>query len=233
MRLNRLCRKHLILVVCLLGTTPSNVTAAHIPSQSQLGGWAYIDRNNDGILAFSHEPNPEFAIGDVLISLFLKVGTDETLVSTAQTDDFGRYQFENVDPGTYVLRKTQPVEFVNGLDTIGVLYGLNGQPLPGIASAGEAIDNAFLNIVLTADVGGEYYNFGERGLAAGYVSKRLLLATAPELGPPPPPPPGGPPPPDLPEPTSLVIAVLVGCGSFLASRRSRRSYTRQLTSLAR
>jgi hypothetical protein len=121
----------------------------------------------------------------------------------------------------YVLREVQPIEFVDGIDTLGILQSLNNQPIPGGASVGVKTNNAFSNIVLPADVGGEFYNFGERGLAAGYASKRFLLASRPPPNAPPPPPPGNPPP-ETPEPTPLMLALMAGCRSWLAPRRSTR-----------
>ena len=219
MSLNGLLRRHLFLIVCLLGTTTSNVAFAQTPGQSQLGGWVYIDRNNDGVLAFLGDPDPEFVINDVSISLFSKVGSVETLVTTMQSDQFGRYLFQNIDPGTYVLRETPPIEFVDGIDTLGILQSLNGQPIPGTASVGVMTDNTFSDIVLTADVGGDFYNFGERGLKAEFASKRFLFGTRPPPPGTPPPPPGDPP---SPEPTSLMLALIAGCASLLTVRRTRR-----------
>lgn len=198
------------MIACLIGAITSNATAAQIPGTAELGGWVYIDRNNDGHLAFSNEPNPEYVIGDVLIGLFSKVGNVETPVTSTLTDPYGRYFFDNLAPGTYVLRETQPVEFVDGLDTLGQLYSLNNQPIPPSASAGTASNDAFVNIVLTANVLGDYYNFGERGLAAGYASKRYLLASAPPLNTP------------APEPATALLALAAICGT-LSQRISRRS----------
>ncbi len=219
MKLHRLIgRLHLMLLVCLLGACASDAVAATTTGNAQLGGWVYVDRNNDGQLAFLGDPNPEYVIGDVSISLFSKVGSIETLVSTIQTDDFGRYLFENLSPGAYTLRETQPVEFVDGIDTLGLLQSLNGQPIPPSASAGVVSNDMFSNIVLPANVAGEFYNFGERGLAAGYVSKRLLFASAP-------PPPGAPPPPPssgVPEPSTLASVLVALCiGRLFRTARSR------------
>ncbi len=72
--------------------------------------------------------------------------------------------------------------FVDGIDTLGILQTLNSQPIPGNALVGATMTDTFFDIVLTADVCGEFYNFGELGLTAGYVSKRLLFASNP--GPP-------------------------------------------------
>ena len=149
-------------------------------------------------------------IGDVSVGLFSKVGNVETPVSSMLTDQNGRYLFDNLTPGTYVLRETQPVEFVDGIDTLGQLFSLNSQPIPGTASAGSVSADAFVNIVLTADVLGEFYNFGERGLKAGYVSKRYLLASAPLLNT------------ATPEPSSALLA-LAAIGGLMSLPSLRRS----------
>jgi hypothetical protein len=205
----------------MLGATKSDVAATTISGLSQLGGWVYIDRNNDGQLAFSNDPDPEFAIGGIDVSLFSQVGAVTTLITTIQSDDFGRYLFENINPGTYKLVETQSADFVDGLDTLGILESLNGQVIPGSASPGVRSDDAFSNIVLTADVAGEFYNFGERGLTAGAASKRFLFAMAPPNTPPPGGTPPGTPPPA--EPSSLLLAIVAVCAACLASRRLRRN----------
>jgi MYXO-CTERM domain-containing protein len=196
-------------LACLVGAVASIATVVHAQGTAQLGGWVYIDRNNDGHLAFDNEPNPEFVIGDVSVSLFSKANNVETLVSTQLTDQGGRYFFNNLNPGTYVLRETQPIEFVDGIDTLGQLFSLNSQPIPPTASAGTVGADSFQNIVLTSNVLGEFYNFGERGLKAGYASKRYLLASAPPLNT------------ATPEPASALLA-LTAIGALLSWRSSRR-----------
>jgi hypothetical protein len=210
MTLHRLARREsAIAIACLFCAAASHTSAVHAQGIAQLGGWVYIDRNNDGHLAFENEPNPEFVIGDVTIGLFSKSGNTETLVSTMLTDQFGRYFFNNLNPGTYVLRETQPVEFVDGIDTLGHLLSLNNQPIPPSASAGSVSNDAFLNIVLTSNVRGDAYNFGERGLKAGYASKRFLFASAP------------PPNTTIPEPYSALL-LLTAIGGITSRRSSRR-----------
>lgn len=195
-----------ILFVCLIGTNLSHVAAAQT---SQLGGFVYIDRNNDGLLAFVADPNPEFVIGGVEIRLFSQVGMQESLLATVQTDDGGRYFFDNLDSGTYSLKQTQPVAYVDGLDTLGVMQSLNNQLVPGSASVGDAINNAFINIMLPANVRGDFFNFGERGLAPGFVSKRNLLGSAPIL-----------PMAVIPEPTTGLLAIGAAiCGLMMRRRR--------------
>ena len=225
MFLRRPLRTHCLVILCAVVATTAQVAYGQLPGLSRLGGWVYIDRNNDGNLAFSNEPNPEYVIGDVQISLYSTVGNVETFVASTLSDDFGRYLFENILPATYTLRETPPIEYVDGIDTLGILQSLDGQPIPGNASVGVMTNNAFSQIVLPANVGGDFYNFGERGLAAGYVSKRFLFASFPPPPFTPPPPPFEPPPPGeppLPEPTSLMLALAAGCGGYLATGRSRR-----------
>lgn len=197
------------MTACLAAAFMSMTAAIQAQGTAQLGGWVYIDRNNDGVLAFADSDNPEYVIGDVSISLYSKVNNVESLVASQLTDQYGRYFFQSLSPGTYVLRQTQPIEFVDGKDTLGKLISLNSQPIPPTDSAGTVADNAFLNIVLSSFVGGEYYNFGERGLKAGYASKRYLLASTP------------PPNTALPEPAAAFLAI-AGIGGMVSCRRSRQ-----------
>jgi MYXO-CTERM domain-containing protein len=217
MMLHRLWRRAaLIAIVCLVGVNASLLATAsnHTPGTAQLGGWVYIDKNNDGDLAFSNEPNPEYVIPNVTISLYSQSGPETFLMSTV-TDQFGRYFFDNLAPGTYGLKQTQPVEYVDGLDTLGQMLALTNSGVPGSASVGTMANNAFNNIVLPADVRGDYYLFGELGMAPGYVSKRYLLGSAPpmEFGEPDPPP--------VPEPTGM-LGPLLAAASFVLRRRPRR-----------
>jgi hypothetical protein len=199
-----------ILFVCLFGTNVSYVAAQpHTPGTSQLGGWVYIDRNNDGDLAFANEPNPEFVIGGVMISLYSQTGP-ETLIASTQTDDFGRYFFNNLSPGTYGLKQTQPVAYVDGIDTLGQMLALTNAGVPPSASVGTMSNDAFNGIVLPADVRGDFFNFGELGLAPGFVSKRFLLGSAPDL------------PFAIPEPATVWL-VVAAVASGLLPRRRRRS----------
>jgi hypothetical protein len=195
-------------MACLLGVCASNVSAAHIPGTAQLAGWVYIDRNNDGDLAFANEANPEFVIGDVPVSVFSVVNNVETLVATQLTDQFGRFFFDNLVPGSFALRQTQPVEFVDGLDTAGTLQSLNVNPVPPNASAGVAGNNAITAIVLTADIISDFNLFGERGLLPGFVSKRFLLASAPDMEI------------AVPEPATTTLFVAAVMGSLLLRRRA-------------
>ncbi|WP_442483665.1 SdrD B-like domain-containing protein [Aeoliella sp. SH292] len=180
---------------------------------SQIGGWVYVDRNNDGALNFSSDPMPELVIPDVTVNLYQLVNANYQLLSTLQTSDQGRYQFNNLGAGTYRIEQIQPVGWLDGLDTIGsmTLNGTNTFP-PG-GSLGTVSNNLFSGIVLPGGSTANFYNFGERGMLPGYVSKRYLFASAPPM-------------PEaqitIPEPSS--IAMLVGAivgGVALRGRRRR------------
>ncbi len=206
---------HALLMLCLLGVTTAHVSASHhTPGTSQLAGTVYIDRNNDGHFATIADPNPEYIIDGVEIQLFRLDGGMQ-LVGSTFTDLNGYYLFTDLLPGTYSLRQMQPVAYVDGIDTLGTLFSLINSPLPGSAFAGNVVPDGFDSIVLPGDVIGLGYNFGELGLAAGYVSKRYLFGSTP---PPPIPDPG---PHHIPEPATGVMAVAVGLAAFTFARRNR------------
>jgi hypothetical protein len=148
---------------------------------SSLSGYTYIDRNNDGQLAFADAAQPEWVLSGVEVKLFSVSGTTETLLSTTTTSSIGEYIFSGLAAGTYAIRQTQPVGYLDGIDTLGIIRNLNNNSVPAGANVGTVAADAFLNIALPADARGNFYNFGERGLLPGFVSKRYLLGTAPAM----------------------------------------------------
>lgn len=211
-------RWHALAVVCLLAAPLPHVAAQTTSlGTGLLGGWVYVDRNNDGVLAFDVDPQPEIAIPNVEIKLFSVAGGVESLVSTTLTDEFGRYYFNNLAAGTYSIKQTQPFDFVDGKDTLGTMRSLlPNVSLPGSASPGTASDNAFSGIVLPVNVEGDFYNFGELGLTAAAASKRYLLGSTPRMPSPPPPEQ-----PLIPEPATAVL-LLTACAGICGLRRGRR-----------
>jgi hypothetical protein len=204
-----------ILIVCLIGTNVSYVAAqTHTPGKSQLGGWVYIDSNNDGQLAFSTDPNPEWMISNVKIRLLSQSGTE---IDFRFTDQFGRYFFNDLNPGTYALEQVPPIQYVDGIDTAGKFMSLPSGTVVSSAVVDTSVNNKFSNIVLAANVRGDYFNFGERGLASGYVSKRFLEGYEPvmEFG-------TDEPGFVVPEPATVWLATTaVGIGLFPSRRRRK------------
>jgi hypothetical protein len=190
-------------------------TAAWLPVQaaSSLSGYAYIDRNNDGQLAFADAAQPEWVLSGVEVKLFSVSGTTETLLSTATTSSIGLYSFTGLAAGNYAIRQTQPVGYLDGLDTLGIIRNLNNNSVPAGANVGTVAADAFVGIALPADSRGNFYNFGERGLLPGFVSKRYLLGTAPPIVVTP-----DPEPTSVPEPATGLLAAF-GAVSLLAARR--------------
>jgi hypothetical protein len=145
----------------------------------QLSGFVYVDRNNDGVLAFEGEPLPELVLPGATVQLFDLSGANPVLLSTTTTNNIGQYLFPNLAAGTYGLQQVQPVEFIDGLDTLGTIRSSSNQVNPPGSSVGTKTNDSFAGIVLPADARGDLYNFGELGLRPEYVSKRFLLGTAP------------------------------------------------------
>jgi len=216
-----------VALVCLLiGAGPAAVFANHTFGTSQLGGWAYIDRNNDGVLAWSTDPNPEYGIPGVEIRLYSQVANSETLLATTFTDQEGRYFFDLLLPGIYTIRQTQPVKYLPGQNTLGSFQPLTFQAevaLQANPSAGTVVNGAFVNINLLPDVRGDFYNFAQRGMAPGYVSKRDLLASSPTMSTI-----DRPPTPEIvPEPATILMAWALLVGVNLLARRRLRTAPRQ------
>lgn len=205
---NRTGRRCASLAFTALMAVVLQATTAFAQNTSSLSGFVYIDRNNDGQLAFADEPLPELVLPNINIELYsIEVGPP-TLLATTQTNAIGQYLFDNLAPGTYMLRQLQPVEFVDGLDTLGSIRNMMGQLNPVGSAVGTMSNNQFADIILPAGAHGTLYNFGELGMAPGYVTKRDLLGSAP-------------PPnyaPQIPEPATALLAI-IGSLAVMALRR--------------
>ena len=189
----------------------SHASAAIISTgNADLSGWVYIDRNNDGVLAYADEENPELVLVGAAVELYQITNAGESLVATALTDGNGYYSFENIAAGSYSLRQVQPEGYVDGIDTLGEILTTSGQLTTQAVEIGQLALDAFEDITLASATMGISYNFGERGLMPGYVSKRYLLATATPMGfaer-------------QVPEPSTLLMASLAVAGAWMVRRR--------------
>jgi uncharacterized repeat protein (TIGR01451 family) len=145
------------------GNTPAAAT-------NSISGYVYADVDNNGVrfVTIGGTQVPQTGLPNVKIEL---VNTVTGAVLETRTNADGFYQFTAIADGTYLLRETQPIIFVDGIDTPGT---------PGLAALGGTLANdAFENLRLQGGVAATEYNFGERGLKAPYVTKSLLLASTP------------------------------------------------------
>jgi uncharacterized repeat protein (TIGR01451 family) len=123
---------------------------------SVIWGYVYLDVNNDGL-----KGTPELALPNVPVTL------SGPVTMTVLTDADGRYEFTDLLPGTYSIEARQPSAFIDGRET------------PGTAGVGEVGLDRFDAIPLQHGQQLGNYNFGERGLRAELITKRLYLASTP------------------------------------------------------
>ena len=146
------------------------------PSTSSLSGFVYADTDNDGERKVDEYGAPiEMGLPNVTISLF----RDDQLRDQMRTGPGGRYHFEGLEPGTYEIREEQPDCFLDGRDgkdpdTPGIVWtGEDWEP------RGEVGEDRFFDIGLGPGEHGVDYNFGELGLKAECINKRMFVASTP------------------------------------------------------
>jgi len=110
---------------------------------SELSGYVYVDSDNDG-----EKDDGESPIANVTLALLDANGN--ATGTTAVTDANGYYYFENLAAGTYGVAETQPLGYLDGLDTAGNQGGTALNP-------GDQITGA----VLASNTSAQNYNFGE------------------------------------------------------------------------
>ncbi|WP_372898785.1 SdrD B-like domain-containing protein, partial [Stieleria sp.] len=81
-----------------------------------LSGYVYHDQSNDG-----RRDTGEAGIGGAIVTL---IGEDGQIVATTATDHDGRYEFNDLPPGVYEVRETQPDGFLDGIDSAGRVDGV-------------------------------------------------------------------------------------------------------------
>lgn len=111
---------------------------------ASLAGNVFHDRDNDG----SFEPGEE-GIGGIEIVLRDASGA---VVTNGVTEQDGSYEFTGLAAGTYTLTERQPLGWIDGKDSAGVI---NGQ------TVGTASNDQISGIVLRWNEEGSHYNFGE------------------------------------------------------------------------
>ncbi len=124
----------------------------------QIGGWVYVDSNNDGI----RQPG-EGGIAGVSLRLTGRSAGGLPVDLAATTDARGRYAFTGLlpaDASGYTVRETQPATYADGLDAVGTLDG----------TASGTLGNDLITAIAFISGNGDNYNFGERAASlAGTV----------------------------------------------------------------
>ncbi|MBN8797528.1 MAG: carboxypeptidase regulatory-like domain-containing protein, partial [Stenotrophomonas nitritireducens] len=131
-----------------------------IPQNSLISGRVWLDSNNNGVVDAD-----EAGIAGVTVRLS---GTDSTgapVTAEVQTDAEGRYSFDKLAPGTYVVTEpAQPADTLNG-QTVAGSAGGTATPVTSVPSQIEGI-------VLGANQHSTDNNFGE--LRAASISGRVF-----------------------------------------------------------
>jgi hypothetical protein len=110
---------------------------------SSLAGSTYLDADNDGVRDIGEAPLPGVSV-HLTGTDDLGAPVDRVLVA----DSDGRYKFDNLRPGTYIVTETQPLAYLDGKDAAGTPAGVIGA-------------DTVTAIVLAPGVDGTEYNFGE------------------------------------------------------------------------
>ena len=119
-------------------------------------GYVYLDVDGDGAFGGSEIPIP-----GVEVSLTSADGYVERVTTT---DADGRYLFETLPSGDYLMMQTQPSGYSNGQETIGSEGGSNPAPNQ-------------ISITLSPSSEAQGYHFGESGTGYLGISLRYLLSS--------------------------------------------------------
>ncbi len=127
---------------------------------SGLSGLVYFDVNNNGV-----KDAGELPIVGVNITLTgtATAGTNTAVNQSVRTLEDGTYKFENLAPGTYQIRQTQPQFVIEGKTVAG--------------SQGGTVTLNQIAMTLAQNVTGANNNFGERGRQLTTISLRDFFSS--------------------------------------------------------
>ena len=127
----------------------TNVPGGQPSLPTDIGGFVYVDANDNGIKEPGEPPIPGTT---VTLTGTTVTGAITPIVTT--TNSAGAYSFNNLLPGTYTVTETQPAGYLQGTNSVGTVNGTV------VGQLGPRVD-VISNVVLAAGNEGVNYNFGE------------------------------------------------------------------------
>ena len=128
------------------------------PATSSIAGTVFVDVNNNGV-----QDAGESGIANVALTLEGIDTLGNAINASATTDANGNYLFSNLPAGTYSVTETQPVGFLDGIESVGS------------GATASAADNIFTSLGLGVDAAAVDFDFGE---LTETLSKRRFLASS-------------------------------------------------------
>ena len=114
-------------------------------------GTVWLDANKNGVRDGMGDPiTPPTDPGIAGVTVTLYDATGNTVLQTATTDASGNYIFDNLLPGTYVVKESQPLAYTDAADFYGSL-------------GGSVTNDEIGGIILAAGAVGTVYDFSEQG----------------------------------------------------------------------
>ena len=194
-----------VAVLCCQGGIAS---AQSTDVASSLSGYVFVDIDID----FTYDPLTDWLLQDIEIQLY----KDGVLYDTAYSGSKGKYEFTDLEPGTYNIRQTAiPPGYLTVQPEVGELNDYGGSPVstyPGnviMYNQAAGVLPQIDHIVLDDPTVGTGYNFGQIWFGKAWY---LTGGNPPEVIP-------GNVLPPVPEPTAIVLA---GLGTVVLSARRKR-----------
>ena len=170
-------------VVTRSGDAGADYNFGELPPSS-ISGSVYVDGNNDGTRQVDE---PGITSVTVELSGFDDLGNPVSMSAT--TDQYGRYSFTGLRPGTYTVTESQPGDLLDGKDASGTAGGALGNDVISsiTLSSGSAATGYTFGELRPASIAGSVYidanNDGIRQAGeAGIGSASLALTGVDDLG---------------------------------------------------
>jgi hypothetical protein len=170
---------------------------------SILSGYAYVDKNQDGI-----RDAGDIGIYDAKITL--TNATTSQVVATVYSGSSGFFSFTSVDAGTYTISMATPIDSAGTISTGAILDSTGVVVKSGL---GTVTPTSIADITLGDGYTGKNYDFGELSYPIDAISKRSVLSSSDSVyvvntTP-------------VPEPSTFVLLIAAGlaCGAMKIYRR--------------